>query len=335
MRHGNGPFAGRRVLDLSARAAQVPHALAVAMAARLAADFGAEVVRPPAQGADPLAALPPVLPDGSSALARFLLAGRTEASSLDAPFDAAIGDSAALAGVAAPLRLRVSVFGAGEDPPMSELGLLGLSGMLAAVQPRQGVPVRLGGHQAPYAAGLSAFTALAAGLRAGRPDTVDVSLFDVACWLNWKAAASVLLLGDAAASREQRGGWHTLPAADGHVCLVYMAKDWPALRDMVGDARLSLAAFTTQKARGQNLDALDDILRPWFAARSRAEITAAAQARRIPIGPVLSPAELLADRQYAARDFLAPDGTPRLPLLVDGARPDWRRPAEQELTADA
>ncbi|NKE47045.1 hypothetical protein HB662_19860 [Roseomonas frigidaquae] len=329
-----GPFAGRRVLDLSARAAQLPHALAVAMAARLAADFGAEVVRAPAEGADPLAMLPPLLPDGSSGLARFLLAGRSAAAPCEMRFDAAIGDSLALEGVAAPLKVRLSVFGAGDDPPMSELGLLGLSGILAAVQPRQGVPVRLGGHQGAYAAGLSAFTALAAGLRAGRPDTVDVSLFDVACWLNWKAAASVLLLGDAAASREQRGGWHTLPAADGHVCLVYMAKDWPALRDMVGDPRLSHADFATQKTRGQNLDALDDILRPWFVARSRAEITAAAQARRIPIGPVLSPTELLADRQYAARHFLARDGAPRLPLLVDGARPDWRR-AEQELPADA
>ena len=77
----------------------------------------------------------------------------------------------------------------------------------------------------------------------------------------------------------------------------------------------------------------DILRRP--CARSRAEITAAAQARRIPIGPVLSPAELLADRQYAARHFLAGDGTPRLPLLVDGARPDWRRQADKELPADA
>lgn len=333
MRQKPGPFVGRRVLDLSARAVQLPHALAVAMAARLAADFGAEVVRPASDGLDKLAKLPPLLPDGGSALARFLLAGRSDGAV--GAFDAAIGDEAALAEVDAPLKVRISVFGAGDDPAISELGLLGLSGMLAAVQPRQGVPVRLGGHQAPYAAGLSAFTALAAGLRAGRPDTVDISLFDVACWLNWKAAASVLLLGDSAASREQRGGWHTLPAADGHVCLVYMAKDWPALRDMVGDARLLHPDFATQRARGQNLDALDDILRPWFAARSRAEITAAAQARRIPIGPVLSPAELLADRQYAARHFLAGDGTPRLPLLVDGARPDWRRQADKELPADA
>ena len=40
------PLAGRRVLDLGAFCAQIPHALAASMAARLCAAYGAEVVRP-------------------------------------------------------------------------------------------------------------------------------------------------------------------------------------------------------------------------------------------------------------------------------------------------
>jgi len=133
----------------------------------------------------------------------------------------------------------------------------------------------------------------------------------------------VLLLGSRAAANEARGGWHTMPAKDGHVALVYMAKDWPALRDLIGDARLHEPRFATQALRGANLDALDAIMLPWFESRTRAEITLLAQAQRIPIGPVLSPAELLHDRQHAARGFLAPDGSPRLPLLWDGAPPGW------------
>ncbi len=314
------PFAGRRVLDLSAQARQLPHALAIAMAARLAADFGAEVVRPAAPG-DLIAGLPPLLPDGGSAPARFLLAGRVAAAA--GAFDAAIGDSAALGAAGAPLTIRISVFGPGEDPPMSELGLMALSGILASVQPLEPRPARLGGHQVAYAAGLAAFTALAAGLRAGRPDTADVSLFDVACWLNWKQVASVLLLGSPAEGAPRRSDWHTMRAADGHVALVYMAKDWPALRDLVGDPRLQEPRFATQKGRLENLDALDAVLAPWFAVRSRAEITRAAQAKRIPVGPVLSPAELLTDRQHRARGFLAADGMPRPPLLWDGIAQPW------------
>lgn len=306
------PFAGRRVLDLSARAAQAPHALAIAMAGRLLADLGATVLRPDAPG-DLLHSLPPMLPDGASASARFLLRGCTPDDG--APAEAAIGDTAALHGVAAPIRLRFSTFGPGEDPPMSEARLMALSGMLAATG---GHP--LGGHQPAHAAGLAGFTALAALLRAGRPGTADVSLFDTCCWLNWKSAATVLLLGSAAGTRDE---WHTLPAADGHVALVYMAKDWPALRALVGDARLDDPRFATQASRGAHLAELDAILAPWFAARSRAEITAQAQARRIPIGPVLNPRELLADRQHRARGFLASDGSPRLPLLWDGAAAPW------------
>jgi hypothetical protein len=38
---------------------------------------------------------------------------------------------------------------------------------------------------------------------------------------------------------------------------------------------------------------------------------------------VLSPTELLDDRQHQARGFLSPNGMPRLPFLLDGAAPNW------------
>jgi crotonobetainyl-CoA:carnitine CoA-transferase CaiB-like acyl-CoA transferase len=326
------PFAGRRVLDLSAQARQRPHALAIAMAAKLAACFGAEVLRPAADG-DLIAAMPPLLPDGSSALARFLLSGR--AASATGRFDVAIGDTDSLRAVDAPLVIRVSVFGVGDDPPMSELGLMALSGIIGAVQPLQPIPARLGGHQAAYAGGLAAFTAMAAGLRAGRPDTADISLFDVACWLNWKQAATVLLLGSPAEGTQRRSDWHTMKAADGHVALVYMPKDWPPLRDMIGDPRLREPRFALQRDRLVHLNELDTVMAPWFATRTRAEITREAQARRIPVGPVLTPDELLADRQHRARGFLGADGMPRLPVLWNGAAPDWEAPASRPAPSPA
>ena len=313
------PFAGKRVLDLSACAVQGPHGLAIAMAAKLAAQFGATVVRPVPERGDSLAGLPPILPDGSSALARFLLAGRVAGDSAGR-FDAAIGDTAALVGIDAALTVRISVFGPGEDPPMSELGLMALSGILSAVHPEGGVPHRLAGHQPAYATGLAAFTALAAGLRAGLRDRAEISLFDTACWVNWKEVATVLLLGSATAAKDkmQRADWHTMRARDGHVALVYMTKDWPALRDLIGDPRLREPRFATQRARGENMADLDALMAPWFAQRSRAEITAATQQQRIPVGPVLTPVELLVDRQHRSRGFLDAAGVPRLPVLWDG-----------------
>jgi len=324
------PYSGKHILDLSAFAAQRPHALATAMACKLLAAMGASVFRPIPASGDPFATLAPMLPDGRSAVARFLLTDRialeAEYHRRKIPFDAAIGDYETVSASHALLRVRFSVFGPGDDPAMSELGLMALSGILDATPSKEGEPHRLGGHQPAYVAGLAAFTATAAGLRTSRHDFVDISIFDVACWLNWKAAATVVLFGREAAIRDkaQRGGWHTMRAMDGHIALVYMNKDWPALRDLIGDARLWDSRFASQNSRGENMDELNRIMAPWFATKTRAEITSIAQARRIPIGPVLTSQELLSDRQHSARKFLMQNGEPRTPLLWDGHAAPWR-----------
>jgi crotonobetainyl-CoA:carnitine CoA-transferase CaiB-like acyl-CoA transferase len=313
------PLAGRRVLDLGALCTQLPHGLAASMAGKLCAQFGADVVRPLPASGDPLAQHAPLLPDGTSALDRFLNEGKHMGPATGG-FDAAIGDSAALARVEAPIKVRLSVFGPGEDPPMSELGLLALSGLLGIVGEAEGPPARLAGHQPAYAAGLAACTALLAAFYAGGEEVVDISLLDVTAWLNWKVAAGTLVFG----TSPVRGGdcidWYTVPAKDGHVALVYQEKDWPALRALIGDARLHDPRFDTRAGRRRNRADLLAVMGPWFIARTRAEVTAAAQAKRIPIGPVLFPAELLTDAQNKARGFLAPDGAPGLPVLWNGAR---------------
>lgn len=314
------PLAGRRILDLGACCAQPTHALAVSMAARLCRDYGATVVRPLPASGEPLAHVAPLLLDGRSALNTFLNAGKQHDG--HGPYDAAIGDDAGLAARAADVavKARISVFGAGEDPPTSELALAALSGLLDIVGDADGPPTRLAGHQLPYAAGLSACTALLAALLAGREEEVDVSLFDVATWLNWKGAAGMLVSGASVQRGNARNYWRIVPAQDGHVALVYQDKDWPALREMVGDPCLSEERFSTASGRAEHLAELMEVLRPWFAARSRAEITQAAQRRRIPIGPVLQPAELPGDAQYRARAFLQQDGTPGLPIVWDRSR---------------
>ncbi len=289
------------------------------MAARLCAAYGAEVVRPVPPGGEPLAGFAPMLPGGGSALDRFLNTGK-QPGNAQGHFDVAIGDTGALAGVSAQVKVRLSHFGPGEDPALSELGLLALSGLLGIVGESEGPPARLAGHQAAYAAGLAANTALMAALRAGGEEQVEISLFDVCCWLNWKVAASVVVLGTSPMRGGTRADWYTVPCKDGHIALVYQEKDWPAMRAMVADPRLDNPIFKDRPGRRANRAALLEVLGPWFMARTRAEITADAQPRRIPIGPVLFPAELLRDRQHGARGFVAADGMPVLPLGWNGAR---------------
>ncbi len=317
------PLKGRRVLDLGALCAQRPHGLAAAMAAKLCAAYGAEVVRPLPPGGEPLAGHQPLLPDGSSALDRFLNTGKRNGPA-EGRFDVAIGDDATLRSADAMVKVRISVFGlrdgAVQDPPMSELGLLALSGLLGIVGEAEGPPARLAGHQAAYASGLAATTALLAALRGGGEELIDISLFDVTTWLNWKVAAGTIVSGTAPRRGGDRVDWFTMPAKDGHIALVYQEKDWPPLRDLVGDPRLHDERFATRPGRRIHRPALKEILGPWFLARTRAEITAAAQARRVPIGPVVWPTELLDDAQHKARGFIAPDGMPALPVGWDGRR---------------
>ncbi len=314
------PLLGRRILDLGAFCGQRPHALAAAMAAKLCVAYGAIVERPLPPSGEPLAADAPLLPGGGSALDRFLNAGKTGCED-GGRFDAVIGDGSALAAYPdVEVRLRFSVFAPGDDPPVSELSLAALTGVLDIVGAAGGPPARLAGHQLAYAAGLAGCTGLLAALHAGCPEQVDVSLFDVAVWLNWKAAAGVLVFGTVLRRGNARNHWTIMPAQDGHVALVYQEKDWPALRDMVGNPALGEPRFSAPAGRIEHRVALMDLLRPWFAVRTRAEITQDAQRRRIPVGPVLHPRELLDDPQYRFRDFLEPDGTPRLPLVWDGRR---------------
>jgi len=315
------PLAGKRILDLGALCRKRPHSLAISMAAKLCAGFGAKVWRPAPTSGEPLAVAPPILPNGNSALDMFLnrdkLPGKAAAS-----YDAAIGDEASLAEHASgvPIGVRISVFGPGEDPSVTELSLLALTGLLGLVGTAEGPPTRLAGHQLAYAAGLAACTGLLAAFHAGGGEMVDVSLFDVGVWLNWKAAIGILLLGTGPERDGPRNHWMTVAAVDGFVALVYQEKDWPLLREMVGNDRLDDPRFATMASRGEHRAALLAEIGPWFRSRTRAEITAAAQRRRIPIGPVKWPAELLRDPQHLARGFLEANGMPCLPLVWNGRR---------------
>lgn len=314
------PLMGRRILDLGAVCAQRPHRIATSFAAKLCADFGAEVVRPVPHG-EPLASCAPSLPAGGSALDQFLNRGKHRGPP-QGRFDAAIGDTRAIdAHPEVPVRVRISVQNPGEDPVSTELAVLALSGLLDMIGDPGDPPARLAGHQIAYAAGLAASAGLLAALRTDRQHIVDVSLVDVAAWLNWKALIGLVALGRMPDRHQPTSLWTTVRAQDGHVVLVFQNKDWPSLKSMIGDPALDEPRFGTASGRVQHRSDLLTVLRPWFAARTRAEITRDAQSRRIPIGPVMWPSELLGDAQYHARDFLEPDGTPRLPVIWDGRRP--------------
>ena len=98
--------------------------------------------------------------------------------------------------------------------------------------------------------------------------------------------------------------------------MVYTVTQWPATRALIGDKRLEDAKFATRAGRRKHIAELYDIITPWFADKTRAEIQKAAQSRGVPFGPIFSPAELLESEQYVTRSFLAEMKHPALGRLL-------------------
>lgn len=318
--------------------------LATSLAAKIAADLGATVLKIEPLGGDPVRRAAPHLPHGGSALFQFLntskrslvldlatSSGQTALEKLLGTADAVLFEEpasiAAMARGARSTAIEIAAFpvemGAARRP-VSEFTILAVGGLLQMVGEPDRKPLRLGGHQASYAAGLTAFTGLAAALAArdgGRPALpVRVSLAEVMQWVNWKAASGAAALGVSPRREGRQSEFQIVACRDGHVAVVYTVTQWPATKALIGDPRLDDPKFATRAARRQHVGELYDILRPWFADKTRREIQSLAQAKGVPFGPVFTPAELLDTEQYVARGFLAelahPTlGTVRLPQL--------------------
>jgi len=346
------PLAGATIVERVLPSTPLPTRLAVALAGRVAADLGARVVVVEPPGGDRLRYLPPFLAHGPaaerSALFQFLGASkrscvldegnaghRLAAARLCAGADAVLADgNAPRAEPRPPLTIAVTPLGrsgGGRPGAVSEFTVLALGGLLDILGDPAREPLRLAGHQAAYAAGLAAFTALAAGLLAapageGAP-VVDVSLLDVCRWLNWKSLAVTLEAGRPPGRRGSAEEWRVVPCADGQVAVAFLDRDWASLCSLVGDDALARAPIGERGGRAARIEALYARVLPWCATRSRRDIYCAAQERGIPIGPVRLIEELPDDPQTVARGFLtgirhARLGElrlPRLPLLWDGA----------------
>jgi len=318
--------------------------LATSLAAKIAADLGAHVLKIEPPGGDPVRRAPPLLPQGGSALFQFLNtskhslvldlageAGRAALARLVDKSDVVLFEEPAQ--VAAMLRtgtatpVEIAAFPLEMDAaqrPVSELAIQALGGLMHMVGEPARKPLKLGGHQASYAAGLTAFTGLMAALAArdaGRAaPSVRVSLAEVMQWVNWKAASGAAALGTSPGREGKNSEFQVLPCRDGHVAVVYTVTQWPATRTLVGDPRLDDPKFSTRAGRRQNIAELYSALAPWFADKTREEIQETAQAKGVPFGPIFSPAELLQTEQYVARGFLADmahpmEGRLRLPQL--------------------
>jgi len=345
------PLDGAVILEVGNAQAPVCVRLATSFAGKIASELGAKVIKLEPCSGDPIRYAPPFLPSGPegerSALFKFLNTGKT---TLSMPGDSAAAKAAVDALLAARIdgvlleednelrasfaRRRLALVEIAGWPAgiptvakLSEFTALALGGLLDMLGEPDRKPLRLGGHQASYSAGLSVFTALMALLAerdAGRrPPPARVSLIETAMWVNWKAIAGIDDEGKPPTRQGNESEFQVVRCLDGWIAVVFSVTQFDNLRDLVNSPSLHHQKFATREGRLKHMRELYRYLKPWFAVRTRAEVYHEAQRRGVPLGPVCTPADLITDPQNVARGFIVPladasvNGAcvPRLPVL--------------------
>ena len=304
-----------------------------AMAGRMLADLGGEVIRPEPPTGDPLRLLPhrfgawthrttmlPVSGEDDPALARLLARADIVIDTPGFPGAWLLDPSLASNSV------WVSLTPFGLDGPRShwrasDLGVMAASGNMFCTGDPDRAPVRCSEPSGyAHAAAETAFAALT-GLACGRPQRIDVSMQEVVAVANMATPAQFPTTGFRGTRRGANIGktreiWPTL---DGFVSFGLRGgkarvPSLETLTRLVATDTLrgvDWSAFSPNTADDTMLRAIEADVAAYFAQHTMSELYDIACETNLMLAPINSPAEILASVQLAARDFWEslPDST--------------------------
>ncbi len=215
----------------------------------------------------------------------------------------------------------VTPFGQGgpyRDYKATDLTLFQMSGYAPQVSggvddPSSQPPLRPGGHQAEFVAGVTAATAtmMAVSLRerTGRGSHVDLSAWEAIAMMPQGAIAEAAFgRGNLSRKREDRpvgAILSLLPTVDGYVA-VSPREDhqWAAWLEIMGNpAWGSDPKFKERDARHKNWMELDRLMAQWTRHLKKEDVYRRAQAAHVPAFPVNTAADLFSSPQLKARNF--------------------------------
>ncbi|HKS92874.1 MAG TPA: CoA transferase [Tepidiformaceae bacterium] len=209
----------------------------------------------------------------------------------------------------------VSTFGQSgpyADYSSTNLTAFAAGGQMAMTGEPDREPLKNGGYQAEYQAGLNAFTATLAGLWAvddtGSGDEIDIAAMEVMAAtleasLNTYGYLHTSLLG------KRRGNILSsvigiYPCEDGYLGVHAMPRNWPALARLIGgDEMANDERFASGPARLQHEDELRATLYAWAGETTKREAYAQAGKLRAPVAYVHDMQDLYDSPQLAARDY--------------------------------
>lgn len=230
----------------------------------------------------------------------------------------------------------ISGFGATgprRDQPAYDYLIQALVGTMSLTGDPAGPPTKYGISVVDHAAGVFAafgiVTALRAAEQTGLGRHVDVSLFDTHLSMTSYLAAEYLNCGTI--PQRQRASAHPslvpsqlFETRDGHVVVMALEDHmWPRMCSALGLERLGLDPdLATARGRLARRDEIVSALAGEFRTRLTAEVVKTLQAVDVPVAPVNSLADAVADPQVSARGMVIDvDGVRQVgnPVRISGA----------------
>jgi glutaryl-CoA transferase len=218
-----------------------------------------------------------------------------------------------------PRLVYCSITGFGQTGPLKERAgydylVQAMSGLMSVTGEADGPPTKVGLAISDLVSGLYASNAIIAALysarQSGRGQHIDISLLDCQMAVMTNQAANTLLSGNNATRMGTRhpslAPYQVFDASDAQV-VIAVANDgqFARLCDAIGlDGLHHDARFTTNAARIENREALEQLIAPLIFARPIICWIEALAAVGVPCGPVNTMTQALAEPQIAARDMI-------------------------------
>ena len=195
--------------------------------------------------------------------------------------------------------------------PATELTLYAASGQMWLTGHPERSPLKNGGSQPSYQAGLNAFSAISAAyfgaVMHGQGSYIDLSVQETYAGMAeaFHTRASQLGIESQRSGNNLNALWGLYEIADGYGGICALPRNYPAFAEAVGIPELQDERFSDPSQRLLNNDELMAILYGWFAGQTREGLLEMGIKHRVPFGFVATVEDLANSEHLQSRDFFA------------------------------
>ena len=227
--------------------------------------------------------------------------------------------------------------------PATELTLFAACGQLWLTGDPARTPLKNGGSQPSYQAGLNGFAAVTGAyygaLKHGMGTQIDLAMQETYAAMAeaFMNRASQLGVDTMRSGNNLNALWGIYPTADGYGGLCALPRNFAGVLEAVDMEELRAARFAEPAGRLENNDELIALMYGWFAQRTREDLVELGLKHRVPFGFVASIRDLAESEHLQERGYFIEQDHPKAGALTFPGRLwqsdayDWRSERAPEL----